>query len=175
MFTSVMTVALAVTTQVAPYGGGGVPPLETDISGGTYARTSLPAEVTVGYGEQLYPYDYQAPWHHNYYQEIPAYGGFNAFRPYNYKHLLAQSQAAGGWGLSPQMPYAQQFWHRYQQRALMYTQASTAPSNAVYYQTAETQPKPQGYPGINITPATPAQPQPQISPVQFKSYPELLR
>lgn len=71
----------------------------------------------MGFGGQLYPYDTHYPWVHGYFQEIPAYGGYVSFRPYNYKHVLSQSQAAGGWGLDPTLPYSQQFWHRYHQRA----------------------------------------------------------
>ncbi|QDT38948.1 hypothetical protein [Stratiformator vulcanicus] len=71
-----------------------------------------------GYGDQLYPYDAPDPWMHGYIQEIPAYGGHRYFRPYNYKHLLAQSQTAAGFGMSPVMPYSQQFWHRYDQKVL---------------------------------------------------------
>jgi hypothetical protein len=70
-------------------------------------------------GDELYPYDAPEPWLHGYFQEIPAYGGYQAFRPYNYKHVLSQAQTSGGWGMSPQMPYSQQFWHRYHQRATM--------------------------------------------------------
>lgn len=77
-------------------------------------------ETTGGvYGEPLNRYDVQYPWAHGYFQEMPAYGGFAAFRPYNYKHVFSQSQAAGGWGMPPAMPYAQQFWHRYRKRAKM--------------------------------------------------------
>jgi len=77
-------------------------------------------ETTGGiYGEPLQRYDSQYPWMHGYFQEIPPYHGFAAFRPYNYKHVLSQAQTAGGWGMSPGMPYAQQFWHRYRKRALM--------------------------------------------------------
>jgi len=77
-------------------------------------------ETTGGvYGEPLHRYDAQFPWLHGYFQEIPPYSGYAAFRPYNYKHVLSQAQAAGGWGESPTMPYAQQFWHRYRKRARM--------------------------------------------------------
>lgn len=89
----------------------------------THTSNGLPIgipETVEGYsGEQLLPYNSQEPWMHGYYQPIPAYGGYSAFRPYNYKHVLAQSQAAGGWGMSPTMPYSQQFWHRYHRRAGM--------------------------------------------------------
>jgi hypothetical protein len=69
--------------------------------------------------EQLYPYDAPEPWLHGYFQEIPAYGGYKYFRPYNYRHVLSQSQTAGGWGMNPTMAYSQQFWHRYQARSRM--------------------------------------------------------
>lgn len=70
-------------------------------------------------GEPMLPYDGPEPWMHGHFQRIPAYGGFHSFRPYNYRHVLAQSQAAGGAGLTPTMPYSQQFWHRYEERARM--------------------------------------------------------
>jgi hypothetical protein len=88
-----------------------------------YMSNGLPIgvpETTGGiYGEPLQRYDAQFPWLHGYFQEVPPYSGYAAFRPYNYKHVLSQAQAAGGWGESPTMPYAQQFWHRYRQRARM--------------------------------------------------------
>ena len=90
---------------------------ETIISNGL--PVGVPEAVGGIYGDQLLRYDSQHPWMHGYFQEIPAYGGFGAFRPYNYKHILSQSQAAGGWGMSPTMPYSQQFWHRYRKRAGM--------------------------------------------------------
>jgi hypothetical protein len=69
-------------------------------------------ETTVAQAEARYCFDGQAPWLHGYTQEIPAYSGFHSFRPYNYKHVLNQSQIVGGWGLSPASPYSQQYWHR---------------------------------------------------------------
>ena len=66
---------------------------------------------------------------HGYFQEMPSYGGYYYFRPYNYKHVLAQSQAAGRFGTSPMMPYSQQFWHRYQQRASMKQRLSQIGAN----------------------------------------------
>ncbi len=88
--------------------------------------TSAPYVGAVGgmYGDDLYPYDAHYPWFHGYFQEMPAYGGYKSFRPYNYKHIMSQSKTAAGWGLSPQMPYSQQFWHRYQYRASMEHQLS---------------------------------------------------
>jgi len=72
-----------------------------------------------GQYEQRYPFDTQQNWVHGYHQEIPAYGGYSAYRPYNYKDVLSQSQTAAGWGMSPTMPYSQQFWHRYHDQATM--------------------------------------------------------
>jgi hypothetical protein len=81
-----------------------------------------------GQAEQKWPFDTQQNWVHGYFQEIPAYGGHHVFRPYNYKDILSQSQTAAGWGLSPSMPYSQQFWHRYQDRAAMMKLSETAPA-----------------------------------------------
>src|SRR4051794_16340304 len=44
--------------------------------------------------EARYPFDAPSRALHGYAQDVPAFGGFNAFRPYNYKHILAQSQIA---------------------------------------------------------------------------------
>ena len=91
-----------------------------------YQSNGLPIgvpETTTGYfGEPLQRYDARYPWLHGYIQEIPAYEGYGAFRPYNYKHIFSQSQAAGGWGMPANLPYSQQFWHRYRQRARMVPQ-----------------------------------------------------
>lgn len=81
-----------------------------------------------GQAEQRWPFDTQQNWVHGYFQEIPAYGGHHVYRPYNYKDILSQSQTAAGWGLSPTMPYSQQFWHRYQDRAAMMKLSNTAPA-----------------------------------------------
>ncbi len=93
------------------------------VPGGTFNAsmyTDQPgAVIGDGYGDQLYPYDSPAPWQHGYIQSIPAYGGFNYFRPYNYRHVLSQTQVSGGWGMVPQMGYSQQFWHRYADQAAL--------------------------------------------------------
>ena len=82
-----------------------------------YDSSGLMGGVAVGNSsgaqEQLYPYDSPEPWLHGYWQDMPYYGGFRSFRPYNYKQVLSQSQTAAGWGMNPKMPYSQQFWHRY--------------------------------------------------------------
>lgn len=89
----------------------------------TFTQVSMAQQTTAvgtpGDAEPLYPYDSQEPWMHGYWQEMPYYGGFRAFRPYNYKHVLSQSQTAAGWGMAPNMPYSQQFWPRYQEKASM--------------------------------------------------------
>lgn len=66
-----------------------------------------------GTGVELYPFDQQETWIHGHFQRYPSYGGYASFRPYNYKHVAAQSQIAGGWGAPLGMPYSQQFWNRY--------------------------------------------------------------
>lgn len=78
-----------------------------------------------GQYEQRFPIDNQQNWTHGYYQPIPSYGGHVFFRPYNYKDVLSQGQTAGGWGLNPQMPYSQQFWHRYHDQATMLKMSAT--------------------------------------------------
>ncbi|MEO2033197.1 MAG: hypothetical protein ABGZ35_14035 [Planctomycetaceae bacterium] len=70
--------------------------------------------VAGGTGAQLYPFNRQDPWLHGQFQRIPAYGGFNSFRPYNYRHVFAQTQIATSvWGAAHGQPYSQQFWNRY--------------------------------------------------------------
>jgi hypothetical protein len=67
-----------------------------------------PAATSVGCSEGRYPYDAPDPWLHGYFQETAAYAGFHAFRPYNYKHVFAQSQIAAEWGASRTAPYSHQ-------------------------------------------------------------------
>jgi hypothetical protein len=93
------------------YGGGGM--MMGDAS--FYSGGGSPGAGA----EQLYPFDNPEPWQHGYFQEIPAYGGYNYFRPYNYKHVLSQSQVAGGWGMSPTMPYSQEYFRRLREQPAM--------------------------------------------------------
>lgn len=72
------------------------------------AGGSAAAEPVTVVCEGRYAYDAAAPWLHGYFQETPAYGGFHAFRPYNYKHVFVQSQLAAEWGASPTAPYSHQ-------------------------------------------------------------------
>jgi hypothetical protein len=80
------------------------PPVAAPVSAGSCSPTNV-----VECGEDRYCYDAPNPWIHGYFQETPAYAGFHAFRPYNYKHVFAQSQLAAGWGASPTAPYSHQF------------------------------------------------------------------
>lgn len=105
---------------VAGAGGGGNPYDSVSAGGG-------------GGGDQLYPFDSPEPWLHGWFQEIPAYGGYHTFRPHNYKHVLAQMEVGGRWGMSPMMPYSHQWYHPYRQRAGMHPdfgapQASYSPN-----------------------------------------------
>ncbi len=99
--------------------------------------TAMPSTVIAdaGFGGgtagQLYPFDNPEPWLHGYFQEIPAYGGFRSFQPYNYRHVFGQVQAASAWGMGA-MPYSQQFWHRYADRASLKERATPyAPRNTM--------------------------------------------
>jgi hypothetical protein len=67
---------------------------------------------SVGSSEPLYKYDDQEKWKHGWFQEMPYYGGYSMFRPYNYHDVFGQATTAQGWGMS--MPYSQQFWNRYE-------------------------------------------------------------
>lgn len=75
----------------SPYGGGAV-------------QTAPNSTQAFGTGDPTYPYDYEPNWMHGYYQEIPAYGGHHLFRPYNFRHVMPQSQTAAAWGIPPQLP-----------------------------------------------------------------------
>ncbi len=107
-----VTVALSLMLQVGTPGPSetpNAPPL----------RNAFNQYGHEGQFEQRYPFDTQQNWVHGYFQDIPAYGGHNFFRPYNYKDVMSQSQTSAGWGMSPTMPYSQQFWHRYHDQATM--------------------------------------------------------
>lgn len=89
------------------------------------AEAVYPSSDSVAYGgggggDQLFPYDSPEPWLRGHFQEIPAYGGYATFRPHNYKHVLAQTELAGAWGLNPAMGYSHQWYHKYRQRSGMH-------------------------------------------------------
>ncbi|HQX51244.1 MAG TPA: hypothetical protein PLY87_04335 [Planctomycetaceae bacterium] len=122
--------------------------------------------IAAGDGMQLYPYDQQDPWLHGHFQRVPAYGGFSSFRPYNYRHVFAQTQLAQTWGHAHGMPYSQQFWNRYRnsylegnlhssnQPVMQDPQIPTYPTQGspTYASPAQAYPMPnvpvQGYPNI---------------------------
>ncbi|MBN72302.1 MAG: hypothetical protein CME32_23855 [Gimesia sp.] len=113
--------ALAIAAAV-----GGDPSLPNQTYG-AYGMTEVPynegtpmtsAGVTGGiFGDPLYPFDSQYPWQHGYFQEISPYSGYHYFKPYNYRHVLSQTQTANGWGITPQLAYSQHFWNRYHEQA----------------------------------------------------------
>jgi len=106
------TIVMSAVLGAGPAAVSAAPPSATVAAPG--GEPYAPAvTIQAGCSEGRYPYDAPEPWTHGYFQEIPAYGGFHAFRPYNYKHVQAQSQLAAEWGLSPTAPYSHQFWRAY--------------------------------------------------------------
>lgn len=69
-----------------------------------------------GAGEPFYAWDAYEPWVHGHFQRIPAYGGYHYFRPYNYRHVMPQSQVGAGWGMPATMPYSQGFYRAREQQ-----------------------------------------------------------
>jgi len=128
-----MTPSVCSILLTAALGANPVPPAPTqtsavvvDASTDVSISHSVPvpaagpvAAAECGCAESRNSFDAQYPWAHGYFQEISEYEGFHAFRPYNYKHVLLQSQLATGWGMSPTSPYSQQFWQKYQPQAAM--------------------------------------------------------
>lgn len=115
-----LTIALGVALQVGQ-------PAPSEMPNFPALRNSNVPYGNEGEFEQRYPFDTQQNWVHGYFQEIPAYGGHVFYRPYNYKDVLSQSQTAAGWGAAPQLPYSQQFWHRYHDQATMLKLSQHAP------------------------------------------------
>ncbi len=184
-----ITVALSLAVQVgmpSPSETPNAPPL----------RDAYNQYGFEGQYEQRHAFDTQQNWVHGYFQEIPAYGGHVFYRPYNYKDVLSQSQTAAGWGMSPTMPYSQQFWHRYHDQAVMLKMsranggvpASTTPSTLPFPTSqpmilpagglSTTQPTAQVLPPGAFTVQPPSQPvyyappvaappAPQYAPAQF--------
>ena len=101
------------------------------------STTILTVAALVSLGQdQMYPFDSPEPWIHGYYQRISPYQGWGSYRPYNYKHVFSQAQVAGGWGMPLNMPYSQQFWHRYNRQAQLYPETSRRAANAYTSQAA---------------------------------------
>jgi hypothetical protein len=116
-----LNLALGVAMQVGTPGPSEAPGIPAPAN--AYGRYG-----SEGSSEQRHPFDTQQNWVHGYFQEIPAYGGHHLFRPYNYKDVLSQSQTAAGWGERPQMPYSQQFWHKYHDQATMLKTTQSVPT-----------------------------------------------
>ncbi len=92
-----------------PVGGGGPGVSQYGPGAVMVAPNSTQAFNT---GDPFYPYDYEPNWTHGYFQEIPAYGGYHFFRPYNYKNVMPQSQVSAAWGNAANMPYSHQYFDR---------------------------------------------------------------
>jgi len=128
--TTALAVASTLTFACLAHGQDGLEVYDPQGFSGGYAEGSY---GPIGSDDMLYPYDQQDPWLHGYIQYMPFYGAYKHFRPYNYKHVMPQSQTAAGWGMSPRMPYSQQFWHRYHARATMSNGASSAQESLLRY------------------------------------------
>lgn len=108
-------VGYAPVASFGGYGGYG-----SGVTGGGVYSTGMGLNAYSGSnGDTLLPFDSQEAWMHGYFQEIGAYPGYHYFRPYNYKHVLSQADLAYRWGQPHGMPYSQQWWHRYQNRAAL--------------------------------------------------------
>ena len=122
--TALLTLTAALSLGQLPYGGaytpygGAAAGYGAAAGGATYGGGGGGAGGVRFGAEELYQFDAYDNWVHGHFQEMPAYGGFHLFRPYNYKHLLSQSQVAGGWGMSPTMPYSQEYFRRAREHAM---------------------------------------------------------
>lgn len=105
------------------YGGGGGTPY-----GGGAVHTAPDSTHSFGSGDPQNQYDFTPNWAHGYYQEMPAYHGHHLFRPYNYKHVMPQSQTAAAWGIPPQMPISHSNFNAVNGVPLTYTQPAPARS-----------------------------------------------
>ena len=126
-------------------------------------------------------YDAYEPWVHGYWQELPAFGGYAYFRPYNYRHVYVQSEVATSWQTSAQMPYSQEYYRRAREQGL-YEQRTTSTSRTglpfVYRQKPRTTRQPE-----IIAKASAERPQPQkpaaapskFQPIIISSYRDMYR
>ena len=146
MPSGILTLAMGVAMQVASPGPSENP--YTPALPSAYGQYG-----SEGSSEQRSPFDSQRNWVHGYFQELPAYGGHPVFRPYNYKHVLSQSQAAAGWGERPTMPYSQQFWHKYHDQATMLKTTYNMPprSSTVWTPATSSSSSLHGYAGNPVT------------------------
>ena len=112
----------------ASYAGGGA-------GGGIYSTGMGLNPYSGSNGDTLLPWDSQEAWMHGYFQEISPYSGYHFYRPYNYKHVFSQADLAYRWGQPHGMPYSQQWWHKYQDRAAMNPGVQAQVSQTDAYQT----------------------------------------
>jgi hypothetical protein len=122
-----------------PYGGGyqNAPPVGPNNGGGPFANCYGNYRLNAGMGnggaggygvpDELYNYDHYNPWVHGYWQELPAFGGYAYFRPYNYRHVYVQSEVAANWGSTATMPYSQEYFRRAREQGI-YEQRTTGVS-----------------------------------------------
>ena len=116
---------------------------------GNYRLNPAMQPVSPGGGPVTDPYlnyDAYEPWVHGYWQELPAFGGYAYFRPYNYRHVYVQSEVAASWATSAQMPYSQEYFRRAREQGI-YEQRTTATGRTgfplVYRQRPRTTPQPE--------------------------------
>ena len=76
-------------------------------------------------------YDAYEPWVHGYWQELPAFGGYAYYRPYNYRHVYVQSEVAASWGTSALMPYEQEYYRRAREQGIMEQRTTAIGRNGV--------------------------------------------
>lgn len=165
MSSSLLAIALSAALSQVPYGppgqvasGPSAPGPENASSG-----TGLGA---FGAGEPYFPFDAYEPWVHGHFQRIPAYGGYHYYRPYNYRHVMPQSQVSAGWGMPATMPYSQGFF-RSREGAQHYG-ASSAPY--YYYPTQSERQYYSRYQGAQ-NPVTPVGSRSAEFPVEYSEYP----
>lgn len=101
--------AMALTAALTQFAFGQQPGIPENASSGTGVGA-------FGAGEPFFPFDAYEPWVHGHFQRIPAYGGYHYFRPYNYRHVMPQSQVGAGWGMPATMPYSQGFYRSREQQ-----------------------------------------------------------
>lgn len=119
---------------------------------------------------QLYPYDQQDPWLHGQYQRVPSYGGYNSFRPHNYRHVIPQGQIAANWGAKQGLSYSHQFFNRYRSNYLnggLHSQNHQSPGPAIAEsQRPGTQTMQQPFRSASVSRQPSPQPNFAASPVQ---------
>lgn len=162
---TVLTVALALSLGQVPYQSQG------SYSSGAPAgaEASLPASATGGqYGhEEMYPYDSYDNWVNGHFQDIPSYRGYHFYRPYNYRHILSQSQISGGWGNSPQLPYSHEYFWRKSHANMGGGYGGGYPAQGMPLQQSQPiQPLPQMQPPQQMQPVPYGLPTSRLSPVR---------